>query len=396
MERETILIAGGGVSGAVLATLLARDGRRAMLVERREAGETKCCGCCLAPRGVRRLTELGLAPVLDYIGAAPTRRWRLRGDAGRILMEQSLGSRAGAVVPRDRFDAALLERARSKGAEIVRGATVQLAPDGEVSIRSRRGEVIERLRPALLVGADGIGSGVARAAGLASEDRAQASVPRLADSRATGRRARLGFSWRIDEPTARTIALEPEVIEIHLVDGGYLGLVHGRGAVHAGALAASGAPSALLRAWAARSEALASLGACEPQSARDFDATGPLPWRPRCIARAAGATGVTGVALIGDAAGYEQPFTGEGMTWAIESAMVLAKVMRTAPRWDERAAAAYAAAHAQVFELRRWRLRTIGRVGEVLSRSRAWQRCAEAVSRVPLIPGAIVRSVVAA
>ena len=103
-----------------------------------------------------------------------------------------------------------------------------------------------------------------------------------------------------------------------------------------------------------------------------------------------------GVALVGDAAGYEQPFTGEGMTWAIESAMLLASIMASAEQWNDATAARYAQAHASMFAMRRWRLRTIARIGEHASRSRWLERTLRIAGRVPLIPGMIVRSVVAA
>lgn len=217
MESDTIVIAGGGVAGALLAILLAREGRRVVVVERRSLGKTKCCGGCLAPRGVRQLCELGLEDTLEDADAPPTRHWRLRGDSGGVLIEASLGSIAGAVVARDRFDTALLDHAERAGALILREASVQLAADGVVSIRRHDGEVRDRLRPWLLIGADGVGSGVARAAGLAASPT---------------RSARLGFSWQIEESAASELRVEPQTIEIHLAKGGYLGLAHEIGRAH--------------------------------------------------------------------------------------------------------------------------------------------------------------------
>lgn len=449
MARDAIVIAGGGVSGAVLAALLARAGREVIVVERRREDETKCCGCCLAPRGVRRLEALGLADALSTAAILPTRQWRLRGAAGALLFDESLGASPGAVVSRSRFDTALLELARRAGARVLRGATAQLTNEGVVAIRPR-GEggatapvrsgdaavlraksdsAMERLRPWLLVGADGVGSGVARSAELAP------SPPRAWGTTAP---RRLGISWRVDATTANSLAIDAESIEIHLVRHGYLGFVHGADGLRAGALAllsptrgTSGpfarttqrgdspswrgtlshgddsrgrgdALASMIDAWAAASPELAALEGCDPTREEDFAATGPLPWRPRRVARASAAPR-PGVALVGDAAGYEEPFTGEGMTWAIESAALLASAIeqsaarsRAAAAWDDRAASAYERGHARAFALRRLRLRAVARIGASAARSPASAQCLRWASRVPILPGAIVRSVVAA
>jgi len=417
MARDAIVIAGGGVSGAVLAALLARAGREVIVVERRLEDETKCCGCCLAPRGVRRLESLGLGDALAAAGARPTGRWRLRSAFGAVLFDESLGPRPGAVVPRDRFDAALLDMARGAGARVIRGATAQMAPGGAVVVRASGG-TIERLRPWLLVGADGVGSGVARSAGLAPASRNATGTARTL--------RRLGISWRVDASAARSMAIDEEVIDIHLVEHGYLGFVHGADGLRVGALAlltptrgaspainglrshdatslgrGGDALTAAIDAWATVSPSLAALGGCEPKHEADFAATGPLPWRPRGVARATAAD-LPGVALVGDAAGYEEPFTGEGMTWAIESAALLASVIERmlethrAAAWDERAAAAYRHDHARAFAMRRIRLRVVARFGTNAARSAAYANCLRWAGRVPILPGAIVRSVVAA
>lgn len=358
-----------------------------MIVERREREHTKCCGCCLAPRGVRRLHELGLGSALHVASRAgqsnATRRWRLRAEDGTILLGADLGDEPGACVARHRFDAALLDAAVEAGAEVWRGAALRIEEDGTVAIRRRNAHADERLRAAIVVGADGIGSGVARAAGLvARRARGLAGVHR-----------RIGFSWRIDGAEAAALELDESTIEIHLVSGGYLGLVRIDGSVHAAALTEPTSPRLLLDAWSSRSSRLAALAGTDPHRASDFAATGPLPWRPRAIT---GAIGNTAVVLTGDAAGYEQPFTGEGMTWAIESAGILAEAIVRHGRWSDRASRDYAQAHQEAFALRRWRLRAIAAAGAGWLRRPTWALAIRMAGRMPVVPGAIVRSVVAA
>lgn len=392
MPERPIVIAGGGVAGAVLATLLARRGRRVIVVEKRGEGETKCCGGCLAPRGVRVLREIGLGRALDRGDAVETRSWRLIDRRGRVICGASLGRDAGAAIGRDRFDAALLDEARAAGAEIIRRATVLRTAAGEVVIRRATGQSDQERdadgasdRPLLIVGADGVGSGVARSAGLAGA-RAWTGAPRL------------GFSWSVEPEAAASLDVPTASIDIHLTRGGYLGLVRCHGGVGAGAIALPGDPSKVARAWARDSAALAALESrgARParalQASRGFSATGPLPWRPRAVI----AGGAVPVALVGDAAGYEEPFTGEGMTWAIESAAVLAARIDQSSAWSEASARAYARDHARAFATRRWRLRALATIVAAASRSTAWSCGFALAARLPIVPGAIVRSVVAA
>jgi flavin-dependent dehydrogenase len=74
--------------------------------------------------------------------------------------------------------------------------------------------------------------------------------------------------------------------------------------------------------------------------------SGPMPWRPQAIANGR-------VALVGDAAGYLEPITGEGMHWAMEAAAALAETVtgRPAGTWNDRMARAYSAG---------WRARLAG------------------------------------
>ncbi len=72
---------------------------------------------------------------------------------------------------------------------------------------------------------------------------------------------------------------------------------------------------------------------------RDLEAVvgaGPMPCRPRAVA-------TSSVTLVGDAAGYVEPFTGEGMSWALTSAEVLADVAadQSPGDWTRAAASRY-------------------------------------------------------
>lgn len=165
----------------------------------------------------------------------------------------------------------------------------------------------------LVVGADGLGSGIARAAGLVD--------------------ARIGrkFGFALDVPIDGARA-DDDAIRMVVGKGGYLGVVRTADRWHLAACVASDAeiPSRPLEAvewFAARAPSLmASLGNGWRDRVRDLVAVGPMPWSTR--ARTA-----PGLALAGDAAGYVEPFTGEGITWALASAAALAEAASAPGRW---------------------------------------------------------------
>jgi flavin-dependent dehydrogenase len=181
-----------------------------------------------------------------------------------------------------------------------------------VTVQVHQGGDTQRLCCRLVVGADGIRSSVARAAGLAGGG-------------ARGRK--YGFAFDVPAP-GRVDAIEPGTIEMFVVAGGYLGVVrHGGGGLHVAGLVSGrthddSAPFAFVESVAGRFEALTEAGLDRldrPRCGRLLGA-GPMPCRPRRVAG-------DRVVLVGDAAGYIEPFTGEGMSWALESAEILATVV---------------------------------------------------------------------
>jgi flavin-dependent dehydrogenase len=178
-----------------------------------------------------------------------------------------------------------------------------------------------------VVGADGLSSGVAAAAGLREVG-------------CGGRK--FGFASDVTGPGAGVI--RPDTIEMFVVPGGYLGVVrHGREGVHVAGLVSLGAtatrsPSAFIESVAGRFALLreAGLQRLEQRGYGRWLGAGPIPCRPRAVAG-------DRVALVGDAAGYIEPFTGEGMSWALEGAEVLSEVLadRMPGEWTPATALAY-------------------------------------------------------
>lgn len=347
---RTACVVGGGPAGAVSAAVLARHGWQVTLLERQPAPRTKCCGECLVPRAAAWLAELGLGNALEQARAGSTREVRMldaRAGNAHPVWTHAFAGQPGVIVPRAAFDAALRDGARRAGAAIHAGRGAKLmhaGGDGDAQVGAPAVVTITALNDPsvaprdvhfdLVVAADGVGSAIARAAGLA---------PTTMGSRA-------GWSFTFEHCTDDHTLAPAGTIELILFGSAYLGLVRRGHVVHMAAIVERGdrwpsAPAEALRMMATRAPQLARFlahyEASQPLPALEA-ACGPLPWQPRAVTAGR-------VALVGDAAGYAEPYTGEGMGWAIEGAMLLGECFRDG--WTAAAAAEYQ---------RRWRA-TVGR-----------------------------------
>jgi 2-polyprenyl-6-methoxyphenol hydroxylase-like FAD-dependent oxidoreductase len=167
---QPVLIAGGGIGGLSLALTLHQIGVEAHVIEAAREMKPLGVGVNLQPNAVRELYDMGLgAEVLGAVGL-PAREWALVGLNGREVYAEPRGTLAGYrwpqyAVHRGAFHMALYEAARDRlGADaITLGARVTgYAQDAEgvTAEVSHAGGSRSELRGALLVGADGIHSGV--------------------------------------------------------------------------------------------------------------------------------------------------------------------------------------------------------------------------------------------
>ncbi|HKK94630.1 MAG TPA: NAD(P)/FAD-dependent oxidoreductase [Longimicrobiales bacterium] len=305
-----VIVIGGGPAGSVAARGLARSGRRVVLVDRGDHPRWKVCGCCLSGRGVAALASEGMGDITGRLGARRPSRLVIR-HRGRDIELPVDGT---VVVSRSKLDAALLDAARNVGVEVRTGwtATLGAVDDDARVVRIRRGDEHEILRARVVLGATGL-------APLPSVD--EAGTPGV--TRSPGSRIGIGAVL----PAHGFGAGGPASDRIHMVVGrtGYVGistLEDGRvdvaAAIDAVAVRAAGGPgeavTELLR------EANHPLPTCPPDEG----------WRgtPE-LTRSAERPGAERLLLIGDAASYVEPFTGEGMTWAIEDARAVVPHVET-------------------------------------------------------------------
>jgi flavin-dependent dehydrogenase len=302
--RVDAAIVGGGPAGSIIARRLAGCGWRVMLIERGVPNRPKTCGHCLGPRALALLQQEGLLARVRSVAAGETRIVRIHGREGSALTAALPAAResGGLLTPRGALDQTLREAARDAGAETFQPASARVLEvrATKALLAVKQGPTTQHVECHLLIGADGLGSSVARAAGLV-------------DPASAGRK--YGFAFDVGDNGHSGDIIKRGVINMFLAPAGYLGAVRqDDGRVHFAALVGgadrfkSRNPRAFVHHVVQHHPRLSRLRFNGVANSFQPIAAGPMPWRPNDVARGS-------VALVGDAAGYIEPFTGEGMTW---------------------------------------------------------------------------------
>jgi menaquinone-9 beta-reductase len=328
VEQHDVVIVGGGPAGAAVAIGLARLGHEVVVVERSPVPHWRACGVFSSPASMVALRRLGLDdPTLRTLTRAiPAMRVETAGGTRFRLTYGDDGTLRAPAVGFDRpaLDDALLGLARSAGATIRPATTLVRLRGGRVAVRGQGGE--SEVEARVLVGADGIRSVVAASAGVARR-------AWLGD--------RVGLTFHVDDPRPD----EPRDARMILFRDGYVGLapVPG-GRVNVGIVLA-GRRSAELMSNGPQDTIQAVLAAIPPAS------DDPVDWRtaqPRDPIKGAAPIGHRvarrhgqGWLLVGDAAGFLDPFTGEGLHRALVSARLAAVAIDRHLHGDPDGLAAY-------------------------------------------------------
>lgn len=356
------VVVGAGPAGAMAARELARHGASVLVVDRARFPRYKVCGGCLNPRSLGLLARAGLADLPGRLGAVPLTNLRLaaEGSAADVALPR------GAGVSREALDVALVEAAVAGGAEFLPGTTATLkkpaaADRRAVHLRFHDSECEVEAR--VVLAANGLGGKLDPSSGPELEASpwkpgsrvgAGVMVPRVPD----------GYELR--------------TIYMACAAAGYVGQVvveDGRVDVAAAldpmAVKAAGGPGEL----AAR-----IIGEAGFPPVPDLAA---LPWKgtPH-LTRQAQRLGGERLIVLGDAAGYVEPFTGEGMAWALAGATLVAPLVREALSrgWDDSLLARWRAAHRRAVTRRQAVCRfTAG----LLRRPRATRVTVSALARAP-------------
>jgi flavin-dependent dehydrogenase len=307
---DDVIIVGAGPAGALAATILARAGARVRVFDRARFPRPKLCGDTLNPGALAVLSRhLDIAPILQ--AGAPLAGMLLTGP-GRVSVRGRYGrGLRGRSITRTLLDGFLLQQADAAGAAIEQGVTVvapRFTADERVEgvlTRSQDGRTCVHAAR-IVIAADGRESRLARALGL-SRNR---SRPR--------RWALGGYFEAVDALT--------DLGEMHVRRGHYIGVASVPGGL---------ANTCLVVPYGDRSRALrdpvnalTSAIARDPVLAARFTRA-RLVDRPTLLgpmAVDARTAGVPGLLLAGDAAGFIDPMTGDGLRLACEGAVLAARV----------------------------------------------------------------------
>ena len=410
VERADVVVVGGGPAGAATAILLRRQGHAVTLLEKGHLPRPKPCGESLSPEAAPLLQELGvLDELLDGLhgtmagfaiypyGADPfygTYAARSGGNAHRT---------AGLSIPRLRLDPALLGAARDAGVTVREGWAVQSVGtcDGAgraVGGRDAAGQPFS-IRTPLVIGADGVHSTVARRLGLARPSSRLRQVAIVTHMRGVQGLGAYG--------------------EMHVAPGGYCGVAPLRDGL---ANVAIVVPAPQPRASSARGRAGGPGRVGTTEGSRDLPARGMLdadgglegyfrahlaqyphlaerlrdativagPWATSGLACGVRRRVDDGLLLVGDAGGYYDPFTGEGIYRGLRGATMAAEVAgRALSAGDVRAARLrpYAWAYRREFVPKRL-VEII--VHEVTTRGPLFEHVADRLRRRPGLADALV------
>ncbi|MGP1674191.1 MAG: NAD(P)/FAD-dependent oxidoreductase [Candidatus Limnocylindrales bacterium] len=311
-----IAIVGAGPAGAALGAALARRGIDTLLLERTTQWHWRASGVFSSPAAVAALERTGLDRAVVAAVARPIPAMRLETPGG-VVVRLTYGADAGgpSAVGFDRstLDPALEDLARAAGAVVWRGTSVtavDLTDPGSPRLLLRDEDGPRSIRCRIVVGADGAHSIVARAAGVARPTR----LPE-----------RVGLSYHVvdDRPVDN-----PAEARMIVFRDGYVGVAPvPRGRINVGIVLGPSWHDRLARDGAvATSEAVQAAipdAADAPSDAalasRTDRVAGAFPLGGR-VTRCAG----PGWFLVGDAVGFLDPFTGEGLHRAIVSAELAA------------------------------------------------------------------------
>jgi geranylgeranyl reductase family protein len=157
-----VIVAGAGPAGAIAARRLARGGLRVLIVERYALPRQKPCGGGISTRVLSRFPFLGAA--LDRIPTLPVSNLYLEGPSGQVFRMRSDGP-AVILIRRIEFDHLLVSLAVEAGAHVLAPAAVAQAvqSDDHVMLTLRDGR---QLTAPMVVAADGVNSVIARRLGL--------------------------------------------------------------------------------------------------------------------------------------------------------------------------------------------------------------------------------------
>ena len=319
MEIFDVAIVGSGPAGSVCAAFCAAAGLRTVVIEREKFPREKVCGDCLNPECWPILRQLRIEERVRESPHATLASVAFVGLRDRYMeVELPKGEDAEIAIKRSVFDALLLDRARDLGAEIREASTLTSLEKTNGSWKLTIADGFA-CRAQVLVAADGRNSTVARLCGL---------LPHVG-------RERVALQAHI--PLPRNFGNR---VVLQLLPGGYSGQAPVSGSELN--LCLVGKPKSIrtLQKWATERFALSA----------------GQQWRTITpLTRAAVPPAHGNLLFAGDAARVVEPFTGEGIFYALRAGVLAATAAtKTVQENSTDAAVEYAAQHAAMYRGRLW------------------------------------------
>jgi flavin-dependent dehydrogenase len=299
MGDFNVIVVGGGPGGATAAALCARRGLRVALFEHSRFPRHKVCGDVINPNCWPVLEKLGVAEKIRALPHQEIEAALFAAPAGGVINVPM--PRGATAIRRSLFDQALLEHARACGAQIFEVETVhEITSDRRVitSLGSYQAGTA-------IIGADGRHSITARSAGLVRKP--------------PGGNGHIAFQAHFRAPPS----LDHRV-QLHLFRGGYCGLVRVDAERVNLCIVTDRRVArlhkdceALFAHTVGQNPHFHNLG-IHPEPLEPLQSAHPLRGPMNVPAR-------NGVFLIGDALRVMEPFTGQGILFALRTAEILAE-----------------------------------------------------------------------
>jgi geranylgeranyl reductase family protein len=320
-DDADVIVVGAGPAGSTAATYLARAGLDVLLLEKSTFPREKVCGDGLTPRGVKQLIDLGIDTRVE---AGWLHNRGLRVVAGKTRLDLDWPELAsfppyGVVRPRQDFDEMLARNAQKSGARLLEATTVTGAIQNERTgriegVKSKDGK---EFRAPIVLACDGVSARLALSMGIEKRDDRPMGVavrryyksPRTNDD----------YLESHLELWDRTDPDKPLLMPGY---GWIFGMGDGTVNVGLGILSTSKAFGstdyrALMKAWLD--------GTPEEWGFRDQNAIGKVGGAALPMGFNRTPHYRNGLLLVGDAGGTVNPFNGEGIGYAMESARLAAE-----------------------------------------------------------------------